>query len=191
MARTRWSSRATRDDASAESVLAVPLPVPELLLDAAAPPPPPSSPRNSENSEVLPLGSVAVAAWVTNGTGSGYAKAGSSQALTTVDVSASTTATLYPGVTGNVTLRIDNPNPYDVVVTDVTGNGAITSDAGAACDASTGVTYTDQTGLSLSVPAGTAATFTLNNSASMSNASDNSCQGAVFTIPVSLTGSSA
>ena len=136
-------------------------------------------------------GSVAVAAWVTNGTGSGYAKAGTAQALTTVDVSATTPATLYPGVTGNVTLRISNPNPYAVQVTDVTGSGAITSSAGAACNASTGVTFTDQTGLSLSVPASGAATFTLNNAVAMSNASDNSCQGAVFTIPVALTGSSA
>jgi hypothetical protein len=136
-------------------------------------------------------GSVALAAWVTNGTGSGYAKAGTAQALTTVDVSATTSASLYPGITGNVSIRIDNPNPYAVQVTAVTGNGTITSDKGAACDASTGVTFTNQTGLSLSVPAGTAVTFPLNSAVAMSNASDNSCQGAVFTIPVSLTGSSA
>jgi hypothetical protein len=135
-------------------------------------------------------GSVAFAAWTATGTGSGYAKAGSAQALTTVDVSASTTATLYPSGTGDVKLRIDNPNPYPVRVTSVTGNGAITSDAGAACDASTGVTYTDQTGLTLDVAAGTAATFTLSGSVAMSNASANSCQGAVFTIPVSLSGAS-
>lgn len=137
------------------------------------------------------VGSVALAAWVTNGTGSGYARAGSAQALTTVDVSATTPATLYPGVTGNVRLSINNPNPYAVQVTAVSGNGTITSDAGAACNASTGVTFTNQSSLALSVPANSAATFTLNNAVSMSNASDNSCQGAVFTIPVSLTGQSA
>ena len=135
-------------------------------------------------------GSVALAAWVTNGTGSGYARAGTAQALTTVDVSASTTATLYPGSNGNVDIRINNPNPYAVQVTAIAGNGAITSNAGAACNASTGVTFTDQAG-SWSVPAGSAATFTLNNAVSMSNASDNSCQGAIFTIPVTLTGQSA
>jgi hypothetical protein len=137
------------------------------------------------------VGSVAMAAWVTNGTGSGYARAGTAQALTTVDVSATTPATLYPGGNGNVRLSINNPNPYAVQVTAVARTGAITSDAGAACDASTGVTFTDQTGLALNVPASSAATFTLNNVVSMSNASDNSCQGAVFTIPVSLTGASA
>jgi hypothetical protein len=134
--------------------------------------------------------SVAFAAWTATGTGSGYAKAASGQALSTVDVSASTAATLYPGATGDVKLRIDNPNAYPVRVTTVEGNGAITSDAGAACDASTGVSFTDQTGLTLDVPAASQATFTLSGSVGMTNASDDSCQGAVFTIPVTLTGAS-
>lgn len=133
-------------------------------------------------------GSVAFAAWTATGAGSGYAKASSAQALTTVDVSASTVATLYPGATGNVLLRIANPNSYPVTVTDVAGSGAIDSDAVAACDASTGVTFTNQTGLSLNVPASGAATFTLTGSVAMSNSSHTSCQGAIFTIPVTLSG---
>jgi len=135
-------------------------------------------------------GSIAFAAWTATGAGSGYAKATNAQALTTVDVSASTTATLYPGATGDVLLRISNPNPYPVTVTDVTGSGAIDSDTTAACDASTGVTFTNQTGLSLNVPASGAATFTLSGSVAMANSSHTSCQGAVFTIPVSLSGAS-
>jgi len=87
--------------------------------------------------------SIAYAAWTATGSGSGYAKATSAQALTTVDVSATTTATLYPGATGNVSLRITNPNPYPVRVTSVTGSGTIDSNTTAACDASTGVTFTD------------------------------------------------
>jgi len=140
---------------------------------------------------VLAVGSIAYAAWTASGTGSGYAKATTAQALTTVDVSASTTAQLYPGGTGDVTLRIDNPNPYPVRVTSVSGTGAITSDKGAACDASTGVTFADQTGQSLDVPAGSAVTFTLSGAVTMSDASDNSCQGAIFTIPVALSGASS
>jgi hypothetical protein len=134
--------------------------------------------------------SVAFAAWTATGSGHGYAKAGTAQALATVDASASTAATLYPGATGHVKITISNPNSYPVRVTSVTGNGAITSDQGAACDASTGVTYADQTGLSLDVAAGGSQTFTLTGAVSMSNASDNSCQGAVFSIPVSLSGAS-
>ncbi len=130
------------------------------------------------------------AAWTTNGSGSGYAKAGSAQALTTVDVSATTTATLYPGADGDVLLRINNPNAYPVRVTAVSGNGAITASGGAGTCTTTGVTFTDQTGQTLDVAASSAATFTLSGAAHMSNASENGCQGATFTIPVTLTGGS-
>jgi hypothetical protein len=133
---------------------------------------------------------VAYAAWTASGGGSGYAKATSAQALGTVDVSATTPATLYPGATGDLKLEINNPNPYPVRVTSVTGAGAITSDKGAACNASTGVTFTNQPAVTLDVPASTSATFTLAGSVAMSNASDNSCQGAVFTVPVTLSGAS-
>ena len=140
---------------------------------------------------ILAVATVAYAAWTASGSGQGYAKAGTAQGLTTVDVSASTAATLYPGGTGNVLLRINNPNPYPVRVTSVSGNGTVTSDKGAACDTSTGVTFTNQTGLTLDIPATSAATFTLTGAVAMSNSSDNTCQGAVFTIPVSLSGASS
>ena len=130
------------------------------------------------------------AAWTTNGSGSGYAKAGSSQALTTIDVSASTSATLYPGSTGDVKLQISNPNPYAVRVTAVSGNGAITPDAGHSGCTTTGVTFTNQTGLAIDIAANSSTTTTLSGAAAMSNASLNACQGATFTIPVSLTGAS-
>ncbi len=140
---------------------------------------------------IILVSSVAYAAWTASGGGQGYAKAGTAQALTTVDVSASTTATLYPSGTGDVLLKINNPNPYPVTVASVTGSGAVTSDKGALCNASTGVTFVNQTGLSLTVPPTGAAQFTLTGAAAMSNASDNACQGAVFTIPVTLSGASS
>ena len=130
------------------------------------------------------------AAWTTNGSGSGYAKAGTSQALTTVDVSATTPATLYPGQNGDVKLQIHNPNPYNVRVTAVSGNGTITPDAGHSGCTTTGVTFTNQSGLTIDITANSDTTATLTGAASMSNASLNACQGAVFTIPVTLTGTS-
>jgi len=131
------------------------------------------------------------AAWTSNGSGSGYAKAGSSQALTTVDVSASTTATLYPGATGDVLLKVNNPNPYPVRVTSVSANGAITVDAAhAAGCVTTGVTFTNQVGQTIDIAASSQTQVTLTGAAKMSNASDNGCQGATFTIPVTLTGAS-
>ena len=135
--------------------------------------------------------SAVIAAWVTNGTGPGYARAQTSSNLTLSDASASTTADLYPGATGSVKLKVTNPNPFPVRITSVAKQAsAITSDKGAACDASTGVTFSDQTGLALDVAAGATVTLTLANAISMSNASDNSCQGALFTIPVNVTGAS-
>src|SRR5919202_1061616 len=95
------------------------------------------------------------AAWTTNGTGNAYAKAGTSQALSTVDVSASTTATLYPGVSGDVLIKLDNPNPYAVTVTGISGTGTITADAGHSGGTTTGVTLTNQTGRSVTVSGAT------------------------------------
>jgi hypothetical protein len=109
---------------------------------------------------VVMAGTIALAAWTAGGSGNGYSKATTAQVLTTVDASASTTAQLYPGGTGDMKLSVTNPNAYPVTITTVTGSGAITSDKGAACNASTGVTFTNQSGLSLSVPAGATTTFT-------------------------------
>jgi hypothetical protein len=139
---------------------------------------------------VLGVVGLVYAAWTATGTGNGYAKAQSAQALTTVDVSATTGATLYPGATGNVKISINNPNPYPVEVTSITGNGTITPDSGHPGCTTTGVTFTDQTGLTIDVPANGNAETTLNGAAQMSNASSNGCQGATFTIPVSLSGAS-
>jgi hypothetical protein len=142
--------------------------------------------------------SMAYASWLANGTGSGYAKAGSAQALSTVDVSASTAATLYPGVSGDVLLKVSNPNPYPIRVTSVSLNGTnadIVADAGHSGCTTTGVSYTNQSSLTIDVPAksggvnGTVQT-TLSGAAAMSNASLDACQGATFTIPVSLSGAS-
>jgi hypothetical protein len=142
-------------------------------------------------------GGVTFGSWaVGSDPGNGYAKAKSSakatssQNLTLSDASGATVAQLYPGGNGDVKVKITNPNLFAVTVTSVKGAGAITSDKGAACDASTGVTYTDQSSLSLGLAAGATSTFTLVGAAHMSNASDTSCQGAVFTIPVTLTATS-
>lgn len=130
---------------------------------------------------------VGLGAWSIGGSGNGAAKATTASNITLADATAFTTADLYPGATGNLKLRATNPNPFPVRITAVSGNGTITSDKGAACDASTGVTFANQTGLTLDLAAGATATLTVPSSVSMSNASDNSCQGAVFTIPVTLT----
>ncbi len=133
---------------------------------------------------------IAIAAWTVSGSGTGYAKASTSSAITLGVASASTTADLYPGANGTVKLSASNPNPFPVRITAVSGSGTITSDKGAACNAATGVVFVNQSGLTLDLLANeTDHVFTLvAGSVTMSNASDNSCQGAIFSIPVSVTG---
>src|SRR5438552_4646382 len=104
--------------------------------------------------------SIAFAAWTTGGSGSGYVAAGSEQDLTTLSVAASTTSLLYPNGSADVKVKINNPNPYKVLVSQVNGgSGSITS-GDAACDASSGVSFTDQAG-SWTVPASGTLTVTL------------------------------
>jgi hypothetical protein len=134
---------------------------------------------------------VAIGAWSTSGSGNGSAKASTASALVLSDASASTSADLYPGGTGSVKIKVANPNPFPVRITSVTltSGGTIMSSVAGCNTGGTGVTFTDKTGLALDLPANASATvFTLSSAVSMSNASDNSCQGAVFTIPVDVTG---
>jgi hypothetical protein len=140
---------------------------------------------------VLATAALTLGSWaVGSSTGNGYAKAITAQSVTLSDASASTTAQLYPGGTGDLVVKVTNPNSFGVTVTSVTGSGTITSDKGAACNAATGVTFTNATGLSQTVAGGATTTFSLVGKVAMSNASDNTCQGAIFTVPVTLTATS-
>ena len=140
---------------------------------------------------VVATTAVTFGSWsVSSSAGSGYSKAKVALSLTLSDASASTTAQLYPGGTGDIWIKVTNSNPFAVTVTSVTGVGTITSDKGAACDASTGVTFTNTTGLSQAVGAGATVTFSLAGKVAMSNASDNSCQGAIFSVPITLAATS-
>jgi len=138
-------------------------------------------------------GGVAYAAWTSNGAGTANAKAGTAIPLTT-DLTgiAITTGLLYPnGPAGDVQLKITNPNPYPVTVTGIVPTGTVTASGGTGTCTTTGVTFTAQT-MSLVIPAGqTSAAQTFTGAASMSSAAENGCQGATFTIPVTLAGASS
>jgi hypothetical protein len=139
---------------------------------------------------VVMVGSIAFAAWTASGSGSGYAKAGSAAALTTNSVAA--VDDLYPTGSADVEIEVANTNPYKVQLSSIVRSGAIVSGNGA-CDASNGVTFDDQTGLSgagFVVPANSTWTHTFTNAAHMSNASVDACQGQTFTIPVTISGAS-
>ena len=133
------------------------------------------------------LGSVVFAAWLVTGNGNGAAQA--TTAANLIVTPGTTTADLYPGTTGAVRVNVNNPNPFGVTITSIAANGAVTTTA-PGCT-TTGVTFTAPTTTGQVIAAGATATLTLPNAASMSNASDNACQGATFSVPVTVSASSS
>jgi hypothetical protein len=86
-----------------------------------------------------------------------------------------------------VNLSVTNPNNFPVTLVSVIGNGTITPDAGHAACSPTGVTFNDQTGLSVSIAANASnSPVALTGAAAMDPTSANACQGATFTIPVTI-----
>ena len=130
---------------------------------------------------------AAVAMWVSTGSGSGDAKAVSAVNITVTATAG--TADLYPGFTqGDVFFTSANTNPYPVTFTSMT-SGTVTSSDPTNCP-SANVTVANATGLSLLVSAGaTAQAGTIANVVSMAAGAPDGCQGVVFTIGLTLSGS--
>jgi len=143
----------------------------------------------------LGAASLVYAAWVTNGTGSVYAEAGEAQSLSTIDVSASVTSlpgALYPGTDGDVLIQVHNPNPFPIEVTQVAANGAVTASGGIGTCTTTGVSLNAPVATAIEAAAeSNSAETALSDAAHMSSASEDGCQNATFTIPVTLTGVSS
>ena len=138
---------------------------------------------------------VAIAAWTTGGSGSGQASAGTAASMT---ISAGTPSTnLYPTASADVAAVVSNPNPYKVHVSSVS-LGAVTVDGGhSACNTRQRHRHltTDNSGTGWDVPAKSGAVngslnLDLANAISMSNAANDSCQGATFTVALTATGAS-
>ena len=137
---------------------------------------------------IIGLGSgVAYAYFTSSGSGTGSASIGTLQPVTLVSATVAPSTLLLPGGTGAVTLKVNNQNSFAVTVVSVTGTGgAITAIGDSGCT-TTGVTFTNQTSLNTSIPASATATIDLPGAASMSTASSAACQGATFSIPVTVT----
>jgi hypothetical protein len=134
-------------------------------------------------------GGIAVAAWTSAGSGAANAKAGTAAAPTTTAVPASAfvTGLLYPGgPAGDAKIVVNNPNSYPVKVSSIVVNGTPTGTNGTGTCTTTGVSWAAQTP-NAPVAAGGSATLTLTGAVSMSTASDDGCQGALFAVPVTVT----
>lgn len=126
--------------------------------------------------------------WRTSGSGSGGASVGTAQAVTIVAASSTPTSSLSPGGTADLVVTLNNPNSYAVTLTGIAQNGAVSPVPSGSCTgANAGVSVATQSGLAISVASGSGQTVHIPDAAAMTAASDSSCQGVSFDIPVTLT----
>jgi hypothetical protein len=125
---------------------------------------------------------VAYAVWSATGSGATTAKAGTTTALTAT--ASITGGPLYPGATADLTVVVTNPNAVPVTVTTIAA-GTVAASAGCSTH---GVTVTIPATVNLLVPANGSAPRTLTGAVAMSTASSSDCQGATFTVPVTVGG---
>lgn len=135
--------------------------------------------------------SAAFAYYTADGTGHASASTGSLQPVTVTALAGgdAPASLLVPGgPAAQVVLRVDNPNSFAVTLVSVTGGpGAVTASGGLGTCTTTGVVFADQSGLAVPVGASGTTLVRLPRAASMTSASDNGCQGATFSIPVTIT----
>jgi hypothetical protein len=139
---------------------------------------------------VLAVGISAGAAYgylTSSASATGHASTGTLVAVT-LSTTGTPSSSLVPGGSADVVLGVNNPNAYDVTLVSVTGGpGSITADPGHSGCTTTGVTFANQTGLHVAIAASGLTTVHLAGAASMSAASSTGCQGAAFSIPVTIT----
>ena len=131
------------------------------------------------------VGITAAAAYFTaHGAGAGSATAGTLQPVTVAATVGGDTpsSSLLPGGSADVILRVHNSNSFGVTLVSVSPNG----NASAPGCTTTGVTFTNQSSLNIAIPSGTTLVH-LAGAAGMDSTSSSDCQGATFTIPVSIT----
>jgi hypothetical protein len=131
-------------------------------------------------------GGTAYAVWHATGVGASTAATTTPQALT---ASATITGTLRPGgPSRDLAVSVTNPNAQAVTMTALALNGAVTETGSIGSCTTTGVTVTLPPSISLAVPAGATRMYTATGAVTMSTASESGCQGAVFTVPLKVTG---
>lgn len=134
------------------------------------------------------LGSAAAFAfWTGGGSGGGTASAAAVASVTLTP--GTTTASLYPGRSGDVAVSIANGNSYQAFVgslaLDTTGgtNGFSVDSVHSGCDV-TALSYTVQSngGAGWFVPAGSTLNLDLANAVGLATTAVWQCQGATFTV---------
>jgi hypothetical protein len=135
-------------------------------------------------------GSTAWAYWTATGAGTGSAGSGTMQAVTVTALVAGDrpgSALLPGGAAADVVLRVHNPNAYPVHLSAIAGAGAVTADAAHPACTSTGVTFLPPADPQLTVAVTSTLLVELPAAASMAASAPAACQGATFSIPVTVT----
>ena len=135
---------------------------------------------------------TAVAYWSAPGDGSASATSGTTSDLTLTP--GTPTAQLYPGGQANVVLTVTNPNVGSVRIGSLARdigqgtNGFGVDGAHSACDVAA-LSFTTQTngGAGWTLPGSSNTPITLTNALSMTTSAANACQGATFTVYLSVT----
>jgi hypothetical protein len=126
----------------------------------------------------------AIAAWFVTTSGPATTKGATLTSPTLVAASsAETTADLFPGQNGTLTLKVHNPNPADIYLSEVSdGVQAVTSsNAGSGCSASN-VTLNTRTGLHIGpIPANQTSVIQVPAAVHMDENAPTSCQASLFT----------
>lgn len=132
---------------------------------------------------------AAYAYFTSSGHGSGTTSVGSMSTVALQATAGTANSKLYPGGSGDLSFEVDNPNNYAVTLVSVTGDGSISADSNhSSCTTAQVVTFTNQTGLTANIPANaTNYQIDLAGVVSMTTAAVNSCQGATFSVPVTIS----
>ncbi|MEV6844781.1 hypothetical protein [Actinoplanes sp. NPDC051411] len=149
---------------------------------------------------VAGVAGAAYASWTASGNGLGGAKADTVKPLTVESATTADQATLFPGGTGDVVIKVTNPNQFAVDIHSVQwkqSDGVQTTSAGSC--GNNGVYFGDYatstsgnggliSGLDLKVGANGDATFTLPKAVKMLEGTGDECQGATFSMKLTVNG---
>lgn len=133
---------------------------------------------------VLVAAGVAVAAWLTSGSGPGAAKAGELADLVVTADASVITKQLVPGGTGDVGIKVENPGTTPLILKSYVGPSFGTAVTAPGCTGS--VTWTglvNGTLPNIPLAAGASVSVKIADALTMNAAAPDSCQGVSFTTP--------
>ena len=135
---------------------------------------------------------VAFGVWSATGSGNGGAAATVAQGVTlTATTPTGSAATLYPGgPASSVYFTASNPNPYSVVITNITWGSPVSLNTTACPSANISVdTNAPKTGLSIVIPPNPqTGGFSVPGVLDLSHGAPDGCQGVGFSVGMTISG---